>query len=576
MLYITYNSKGLNDGAGAQLLRIVSAYLLSKYYKIGYIHTPIDYMTNFGVKQLEEKKEDRTQIDRFNSLFMFHSDDHVKNMNIRIKINDIDEATILNYKNKAISENILLSVTFPIFTINNNKEILNLSHCIDFNWLQTTYTSNKLKICIHIRRGDVLFMETELRYLPNSYYISVMDQLVYILSHTNISYEFHIYTESFTKNINITSDFRSDFNKNLDVIVEPENFDDFKKFNNIVWHINTDPVDSFIDLCNSDILVTSVSAFSYLAGIVNKKSLVIIPKKFVDNVHPPKKEWIVIENNTSILQQYVHINNHLKKCNSNMIQRPIKYVSGGCLGDFIHQLGIIYEISKKTGRKAILYISNTARFNHFPFGIENTFKDTYKLISSQPNIESYHIHNNEDYDINLSSWVVNQPLYVSNWHQMFLNEYKINWCSEKYLNIEYDKQYENKIVICHSTRRFNETIDYHDMIQKLPYKPIFITCLKEEYEYFKNKTGLELEYIYCDTLYKLYTIINSCKLFIGNLSSPLTIAQALIKPRISLLLPIYNHDDNVHMNGLDKLWNNCLFVYSSNDLQKIPEFYKNI
>ena len=257
--------------------------------------------------------------------------------------------------------------------------------------------------------------------------------------------------------------------------------------------------------------------------------------------------------------------------------QSIIYISGGALGDFIHQLSVIYEIYIKTGKKGILYISSTARNeNEFTFGLEKTYNDTYKLITDQPYIESYHIHNNENYDINLSSWIVNQPLYINNWNITFSAEYNVNWCSNKYLDIEYDLKYKDCIFITSSIRRFNESIDYNILIESLPYRPIFITSIIEEYEYFKNTTGINLECKHFNSLYELYTAINSCKLFIGNLSSPLTIAHAVMKPRICILKSNYDNYDNMHMNGLNKKWKNCLFLYNTCDLQYVSEFYNNV
>ena len=238
--------------------------------------------------------------------------------------------------------------------------------------------------------------------------------------------------------------------------------------------------------------------------------------------------------------------------------QSIVYISGGALGDLIHQIGIIYEIYVKTGKKGILYISDTARNPHgFTFTIEKTYNDTYKLITDQSYIESYHIHNNEPFDINLSSWIVNQPLYINNWSAIFSAEYNIDWCSNKYLDIEYNSTYKDCIFICSSIKRFNASIDYNKLIESLPYRPIFLTSTISEYEYFKNITGIHLEYICFDKLYDLYIAINSCKLYIANLSSPLCISQGLMKPRICILNSTYNEYDNMHMNGLDKKWKSC-------------------
>ena len=74
----------------------------------------------------------------------------------------------------------------------------------------------------------------------------------------------------------------------------------------------------------------------------------------------------------------------------------------------------------KMGRKGILYISDKARPNEpFTFGLEQVYNDTYPFISQQSYIDSYHIHENQEYDINLSSWFFNQPLYHHNWKKIF-------------------------------------------------------------------------------------------------------------------------------------------------------------
>ena len=58
---------------------------------------------------------------------------------------------------------------------------------------------------------------------------------------------------------------------------------------------------------------------------------------------------------------------------------PIIYISGGLLGDFIHQLSVINENYIKLGRKGILYIANNIGGDNFTFGLQQTFDDTYNI-----------------------------------------------------------------------------------------------------------------------------------------------------------------------------------------------------
>jgi FkbM family methyltransferase len=254
-------------------------------------------------------------------------------------------------------------------------------------------------------------------------------------------------------------------------------------------------------------------------------------------------------------------------------KQPIRYISGGLLGDFIHQLSVVKELYDKTGRKGVLYISDTARPNEpFTFGLEQVYKDTYPFISVQPYIDSYHIHQNQEYDINLSSWFFNQPLYTNNWKKIFSDEYNINWCSTPYLTFNINEQFKDKILISSSIKRFNKNINYNKLIELLPIKPIFVTSQVEEYHYFKEQTGIELEAYYFKELNDLYSAIYSCKLFIGNLSSPMTIAEACFKPRIYLLQSDYNGIDNIHMIDLDKILSNCYYLFNNNHLYDIEKF----
>jgi hypothetical protein len=567
MLYISYDNNKHNDGAGAQLLRIVSAYLIAKYYNIGYIHSPLTHISNYGLICLENKTTDILQVKRYNNLINFISDTH-KHIDNIIELKEINSDIIKKYKEN--TEDILLKVTYPIFCINSNPDILNLINCINFDWCNSVINTSNIKIGIHIRRGDILFIEKEIRYLDNQYYIRLMKQIDIIFK--DIPHEFHIYTENPTKKFNVTDEYRDDL-KGINTFIEPDTYEDFSEFNNIIWHINTNPVDTFIELCNSDMLITSISAYSYLAGILNKKAIIIQNKKMNS---PPKKNCIVIENNIISDHDINYIINHYNT--SININKPIKYISGGALGDFIHQLSVIKEKYIQTGRKGILYISHTARdTDKFPFGLEQAYNDTYKLIINQEYIESYHIHNNEPFDINLSSWVINQPLFKNNWHHIFSEEYGVNWSNSKYLNIEYNNKYKDYILFSSSIKRFNSSIDYNKLFEKLPYMPIFVTTIKSEYEHFKYKTGFNnIEYIYYDNLYDLYVAINSCKLFIGNLSSPLTVAQGVCKSRICILQPNINDNDNIHMKNLDKIWDDCLYIYNSDDLYKISNFCNNL
>ena len=223
---------------------------------------------------------------------------------------------------------------------------------------------------------------------------------------------------------------------------------------------------------------------------------------------------------------------------------PITYLAGGLLGDFINQLSVIQEISKATGRKGFLFVSN--RGHAFRFGLEQLYKDTKDIIKAQEYIYEYKIHIDQVYDIDLTKWRESPLLYQKSWPEIFQSTYNVPWGKHKWLTWKVDPAFQDKIVICYSARRENKQINYKELIKQFPAdKVLFVATDIEEYAFFSELSGTNLPLHLCPTLELLITIINSCALLIGNLSAPLQYAIAFHKPCVGILMP--GLQDNIHM-----------------------------
>ena len=235
---------------------------------------------------------------------------------------------------------------------------------------------------------------------------------------------------------------------------------------------------------------------------------------------------------------------------------PIIYISGGLLGDFIHQLSVINEKYLETGRKGVLYISASVG-DTFRFGVELTYSDTYAFISKQAYIEDYKIHRGEAFDVNLSSWRASPLLFRANYSVIFKNEHDVHWGSHPWLTIDpslpVPAHVEGKVLFsCSTTDHRYPTIEFNKPFDKYGKDNIvFITQNKHEYDTFVNKTGIRLSLYIPYTLQELVACIAKSQLYIGNLSSPLTFAYALHKPNITLLRA--GNGDNLHIFGLDTI-----------------------
>ena len=235
----------------------------------------------------------------------------------------------------------------------------------------------------------------------------------------------------------------------------------------------------------------------------------------------------------------------------------IIYISGGLLGDFIHQLSIINEIYIKTNRKGVLYIANIG--DKFRNGLEKTYNDLYKIVILQEYIQDFKIYNNQKYHINLSNWrnYINDSRY--NLYNIIKNKYHIDWGKNKWLNnIPKLEEWENKTIINTVEYRFPNKSFFEPLINVDLTNFVYVSIFKNEYEYFVNKTNIKINYYSPKSLMELCIILNSCEKVIGSLSAPLSIATSLHKNCV------YGIDDSQD------------FLYLFKDINNVPCINYNI
>jgi hypothetical protein len=207
--------------------------------------------------------------------------------------------------------------------------------------------------------------------------------------------------------------------------------------------------------------------------------------------------------------------------------KPIVYVSGGLLGDFVYQLSVIQEIYMKTGRKGILYISKDMGGDHFRFGLERTYQDTYRIVSSQPYILDYKIYQKEPYDINLSMWRCNNIEIP--WDQIFFHTYRVEWGKHPWIKVPYDPQWKDVVLVTTTSYHAVHNIDYSTLFKEYGPQLQFMDLSDKETELFKTTHGIEPVLYKPADLYEMCVAIQSCKLFIANYSSPLSFAYGMHK-----------------------------------------------
>lgn len=239
--------------------------------------------------------------------------------------------------------------------------------------------------------------------------------------------------------------------------------------------------------------------------------------------------------------------------------KPIVYISGGLLGDFVHQLSTINEHFLSTGRKGILYMANIG--DAFRFGLSRTYEDMVPVVSKQIYIKKYAIYNNEKYDVNLSDWRHSKLLYKTSWDKLFLNTYNVQWGAHKWLSVPVDDKWKDTILVSTNSYRPTYNIDYAQLFKTYGGNIKFIMLDPNEYNWFKHNYNIHNIDAYSPlSIYEWCIAINSCKLFIGNFSSPLAFAYAMHKKCVAGM----SERDEIHQLGLDKVIPNVIHIFDKN------------
>ena len=212
---------------------------------------------------------------------------------------------------------------------------------------------------------------------------------------------------------------------------------------------------------------------------------------------------------------------------------PITYLASGHLGDFIHQLSIVNEKYRTSGRKGIIYMTET--LEHFRWGLARTYEDIKPFILKQNYIYDLRIHDGCECDINLSIWRNDPDIY--SWHTIFKRHYNVSWSDTPWFCTQGLSKYKNTVFISTSPARWVKEFNYIKLIIILGPDVRFLTSEKSNYDHFVTSTSIEIPLVLTSSFTEMVDAIQGCALFVSTLSAPLAIADALHKKRLALIQP---------------------------------------
>jgi hypothetical protein len=209
MLSISYDSESLQDGAGAQLQRVIGVYSLSQYFRIGYIHNPLAEILVHpadGVNNEEDYFYYKTEI---NELIDFESSAQTKKIDQSIEIRHLGVKQFFYYliRYRFSKIHVHLIVLHPYHLLDRFPRILDKFKRKNPNPL----SSFSPCIAIHVRQSGptdefVLRGEKKTRNLPGDYYIAKLEEIRALLGDQMFySHRLMIVTDELDVNLKFTS-----------------------------------------------------------------------------------------------------------------------------------------------------------------------------------------------------------------------------------------------------------------------------------------------------------------------------------------------------------------------------------
>lgn len=208
---------------------------------------------------------------------------------------------------------------------------------------------------------------------------------------------------------------------------------------------------------------------------------------------------------------------------------------GGKLGDFIHSLILPKYIHETTGVKSNVFICNHDQ-EVFASGLDNSYNELLPIVKNQCYINHFAIYQNENIDIDLTSFRKQENLFTTSWNEFYLWNYispdiKIPF-NYSWIDVERNSSFSELLLINRNMLPYgNSSAEsfYRNYIRGYEGKSYFVCAWEEQYNNFPLKDMVPMMFI--PELKDMFIAIASCKHFIGNYTATSAIASALNKNR---------------------------------------------
>lgn len=315
---LCFDNEHSKDGVGAQVLRIIQVYCLTREFGLGFVNrnilsfdsAPTDSFDSQNPRDLYYQKirdflnlevgachEKHTVHFLRNSRFLTYP------IVLRLWI------ILRNWKSKREKTHELWVITNPYGLTIRNPSILRhfqLSRPPNKN---SCKLDNNFDIQVHIRRAAISKHMHNERFTSTDWYRKVLTEITTALETSNRLYTITIHTDVGQANLNISTSGISKeslaysktrgliINDDDTITLEYENFlNSFSSFKNISIVTDINPIDAWKIMQEADLLILAKSTFSIIPALLIQDGSVISPLGFFKG----PKSWIYLDNSSEL------------------------------------------------------------------------------------------------------------------------------------------------------------------------------------------------------------------------------------------------------------------------------------
>ena len=310
---LSYDNHQSEDGIGAQVFRIIDVFSLSRKYRVGFVNSEI---LHFDSNPGDNLKTPQAKIDFIDELRDFLNLDgfsctrqhRIRSLNYSRAFKVPGALGIYLFVKQIINEftskHELFVVRNPYAYTYSKPEIRNFFRGTPRQYTTKSKPASVFQIHLHIRRAFSSSDKLSDRFVPTSWYLSVLRPVQHVLENHQVDYEFVLHTDVHSKNIKWSAIGVS--KSSLDYLIQGGNsfdsdsiitleYEDFSQslsaLNNLRIITELNPLDSWKLMQEADILVIAKSTFSFIGAILNNAALIMSPQGFLRG----PKAWATID-----------------------------------------------------------------------------------------------------------------------------------------------------------------------------------------------------------------------------------------------------------------------------------------